>query len=146
MGPTGPAGISLFANVEGNGTLLQGTAVSATRTAAGDYTVTFGQQIDSLGNPTGKAAAAQFKKDRINDLHPAISELRARQIAQRLVPNAPVTKIDLKGEHGTLLWDIDLATPGPGHEEVLIDANTGTVLQQSHQEDVVDKLKKPPQR
>src|SRR5688572_22554290 len=44
-GAQGPAGISLFANVEGNGTLEGGTATAVKRTEPGRYYVTFTQDV-----------------------------------------------------------------------------------------------------
>jgi hypothetical protein len=44
-GPTGPSGVSLFADVKSDGTLVHGTATAATRIASGVYTVTFGQDV-----------------------------------------------------------------------------------------------------
>ena len=47
-GPTGargPAGLSLFANIDEDGTLLSGTATGAVRTGTGQYTVTFGRDV-----------------------------------------------------------------------------------------------------
>ena len=52
---------------------------------------------------------------------------------------APIKDIDLETENGILVWSVDLDTPGPGHEEVMIDATTGAVLRQHHEEDIVSK-------
>lgn len=46
-GPTGPQGISLFADVNSNGSLVHGTATSALRVATGVYRVTFGRAVDT---------------------------------------------------------------------------------------------------
>jgi hypothetical protein len=55
-GPTGPSGISLFADVNSNGTLVHGTATSALRLATGVYRLTFGRAVDTcaaVGNAGG---------------------------------------------------------------------------------------------
>lgn len=75
-----------------------------------------------------------FDHDEVERAQPKISERRAREIARRQVPNAPITDIDLETENGVLVWEIDLDTAGPGHAEVLVDANTGKVLRQKHKD------------
>jgi hypothetical protein len=44
-GPTGAAGLSLFANIDEDGTLLSGTATGATKIGTGHYIVTFGRDV-----------------------------------------------------------------------------------------------------
>jgi uncharacterized membrane protein YkoI len=36
--------------------------------------------------------------------------------------------VDVETKNGVVVWEVDLDTPGKGHAEVLIDANTGNVL------------------
>jgi hypothetical protein len=44
-GPTGSAGVSLFANIDEDGTLLSGTATASERIGAGHYMVTFDRDV-----------------------------------------------------------------------------------------------------
>jgi hypothetical protein len=49
-GPQGPAGAStpiIYAVVDADGTLAHGTALSISHTVSGEYTVTFGQNVDN---------------------------------------------------------------------------------------------------
>jgi len=65
-GEQGPAGINLFANVSAAGALITGTAgVSAIRTGAGNYTITFldsvaGCAATATSGSTNDQAGAQF--------------------------------------------------------------------------------------
>ena len=56
-GPTGPAGISLFANVDSDGTLVSGTATGASEVALGVYAVNFNQDVS---NCSGVANTGRF--------------------------------------------------------------------------------------
>jgi uncharacterized membrane protein YkoI len=77
-----------------------------------------------------KAADKVFGDDDIRNVRPNISEARARAIAQARVPNGRIEESDLETENGYLVWEIDLDTPGSGGQELLIDAMSGTILQQ----------------
>lgn len=105
-----------------------------------------GGAAEDAGKAVAKTADKVFGKDDMAGVHPAISEMRARAIAQQRVPNAAIKDVDLETEHGILVWEIDLDTPGPGREELMIDATTGAVLRQHHEDDIVggtiDKMKK----
>ncbi len=46
-GPQGPPGITLFAKVDAFGTLISGTAVSASKLSTAQYLVTFGQDVSA---------------------------------------------------------------------------------------------------
>lgn len=87
-----------------------------------------------VGKTAEKTADKVFSPDEVAQMHPAISEARAREIAQKTVPDAPIKDVDLETEDGVLVWEIDLDTAGPGHEEVLVDANNGKVLRQTHED------------
>jgi uncharacterized membrane protein YkoI len=73
-----------------------------------------------------------FKKDEYAKANVHISETRARQIALARVANGSVKSIDLERENGITVWEVDVETPGKGHQELLIDAHSGVVLQQKH--------------
>jgi len=49
-GATGASGVSLFANVDSDGTLMGGTATAATRTGTGSYRVTFGRNVSNCAS------------------------------------------------------------------------------------------------
>lgn len=70
----------------------------------------------------------------LKNANPAITEAEATAIARGAVPNATVTKVQLTRRSGVLAWKVDLTTGGPGHEEVRVDATTGKVLDQKHQD------------
>jgi uncharacterized membrane protein YkoI len=86
-----------------------------------------------VAHKTKREADRVFSDDEARKLHPAISETRAREIAQARVPRAPVKDVDLETENGVLCWEVDLDTPGSGHDEVLVDATTGKVLRVEHE-------------
>src|SRR5947207_12451250 len=71
----------------------------------------------------------------------SISAARAREIALASVSNNQGVKSEkLKTVDGMLVYEFNIETPGPGHSEVRIDANTGTVLKNEHEDDVVSKV------
>jgi hypothetical protein len=62
VGPAGPPGVSLFANVDSDGTLVSGTATGSTRIALGVYRVTFARDVSNcaaVANP-GQFPGADF--------------------------------------------------------------------------------------
>jgi uncharacterized membrane protein YkoI len=73
-----------------------------------------------------------FSDDDVKTAKVRISETRARAIALRQVPNGKIKDSDLETENGYLIWEVEVDTPGKGHEEVIIDAQTGVVLSQRH--------------
>lgn len=89
--------------------------------------------VGTVTSEIGKTVDRVFNGDEVEHMHPRISERRAREIARRQVPNAPIQDVDLETENGVLVWEIDLDTAGPGHAEVLVDANTGRVLRRTHE-------------
>jgi uncharacterized membrane protein YkoI len=74
-----------------------------------------------------------FTEEEVRRVNPAISEARARRIAEERVPGSPVKDIDLETKNGVLVWEVDLDAPGSGHDEVLVDATTGKVLRVEHE-------------
>lgn len=93
------------------------------------------EKIGDAAKETADAAAREadriFTDDDVRKANPPISEARARQIAERRVPGAPIKDVDLETENGVLVWEVNLET-GIGREEVLIDAVTGQVLRVRH--------------
>lgn len=87
---------------------------------------------DKTARKIDKEADKIFKKDEYARANVAISEARARQIALGRVRNGTIKDIDLERENGVMLWEVAVNTPGKGYEEILIDANSGVVLQQRY--------------
>jgi len=65
QGPAGTSSPAIFAVVDGNGTLAHGTAVSVSHAVVGEYTLTFGQNLDNCaavaapgGHKTGTGPSA----------------------------------------------------------------------------------------
>jgi uncharacterized membrane protein YkoI len=64
-----------------------------------------------------------------------ISIARARSIALGSVPgNQGVKSEKLKTEDGVEIYEFDIRTAGPGHREVRVDARTGAIVQNKHEE------------
>ena len=64
-----------------------------------------------------------------------ISIARARSIALANVPgNQGVKSEKLKTEDGVEIYEFDIRTAGPGHREVRVDARTGAIVQNKHEE------------
>ena len=99
--------------------LIGGTAAKAEKTAS-KAAAKVDREVDKI-----------FRKEEIARSNATVSEARARQIALRRVPNGTIKDIDLERENGVLVWEVEVVTPGKGREEVIIDAKTGAVLQQS---------------
>ncbi len=75
--------------------------------------------------------------------HATISAARARAIALKAVPNNQGVKSEkLKTEDGVLVYEFDIATPGPGHREVHVNAHTGAVIENKGEGNVVEKVAK----
>src|SRR2546430_5404834 len=69
-----------------------------------------------------------------------ISMDRARAIALAQVPNNEgVTSAKLKTKNGVLMYQFDIGTPGPGHQEVRVNAWTGYVISNTHEDDLIGK-------
>ncbi len=65
---------------------------------------------------------------------PAITEAAARATALKAAPGTTVKSSELEREHGLLVYSYDLAKPGtPGITEVLVDAQTGKVVEMKHE-------------
>ena len=85
------------------------------------------------------APAAAQKKDepKANSLlkQAKVTEEAARQAALAKVPNGKITEGELEKEGGKLIWSFDIKVPGkPGVEEVHVDALTGAVIAQEHED------------
>jgi uncharacterized membrane protein YkoI len=101
--------------------LIGGTAAKAEKTA------------DKIAKKADHEADKILRKDEIARANVSVSEARARQIAMRHVPNgSSIRDIDLERENGIMVWEVEVETPGKGYTEVMIDAHSGTVLQQTH--------------
>jgi uncharacterized membrane protein YkoI len=87
---------------------------------------------DKAAAKVAKTADKVFNDDEVKTAKVRVSETRARAIALRQVPNGKVKDADLETENGILIWEVEVDTPGKGHEEVIIDAQTGVVLSQKH--------------
>lgn len=65
---------------------------------------------------------------------------RARQIALSAVTNNEGIKSEkLKRRDGILAYEFDVETPGPGHTEIRVDARTGHIIANKHEDDIVGK-------
>jgi uncharacterized membrane protein YkoI len=73
-----------------------------------------------------------FRRAALESMHPNISELRAREIAEQALPNSPVISVELSKTRELFVWKVMMKAQTNGDEEVLVDANTGTVLSQTH--------------
>jgi uncharacterized membrane protein YkoI len=108
-------------------------AAHETKDAAKDVAHETKDAAKDVAHRAQREADRVFTDEEARRLNPAISETRARQIAQARVPGAPVKDVDLETENGVLVWQVDLDTEGSGHEEVLVDALTGKVLRVEHE-------------
>ncbi len=116
---------------------LVGTAVNKAEGAAKEArkeAEKAGREAEKTGKEAAKKADRVFSKEDIEKMHPAISEEHAVAIAKHAVPGAPVKDVDLETEDGVLVWEIDLDTAPSGHEEVLVNANSGKVLRKRHED------------
>ena len=120
------------------------TAGAAAKTTVG-ATKRAGKAVAGAAKGAGKAVAGAAQNaadaadqvltgDDLTKANPAISEAQATAIAQATVPDATVTRVQLTRRSGVLAWKVELKTTGPGHEEVRVDARTGKVLDQKHQD------------
>lgn len=119
--------------------LIGGTAEKVERAAekAADKIDKAAEKVDKAADKAVAKADREadkiFKDDEIASANATVTEARARQIALARVANAVSIKdIDLERENGVLVWEVEVETPGRGHEEVMIDAHTGVVLKQAH--------------
>jgi len=87
---------------------------------------------DKAAKAADKAADKIFRKDEVATAGVHISASQAQQIALRQVVNGTIKDVDLERENGILVWEVEVDTPGKGHEEIMIDAHTGAVLQQKY--------------
>ena len=87
---------------------------------------------DKAARKVDHEADKVFKKDEYARSNVTVNEARARQIALSRFPGGKVKDIDLETENGIAVWEVDVDTVGKGHEELLIDAHTGAVLQQRY--------------
>jgi uncharacterized membrane protein YkoI len=68
---------------------------------------------------------------------------RAQRIALRSVPNNEgVKSAKLKTKEGRPVYEFDIETPGPGHQEVRVDARTGAILSSKHEGDAVGNVER----
>ena len=84
--------------------------------------------VRTIGDDVSNTADRVFGHDEIARMNLRISEPQARRIALRETHGGTVKDVDLKREHGVIVWDVEVDTPGKGHDDVRIDANTGAVL------------------
>ncbi len=69
---------------------------------------------------------------------PTISMDRAQAIALARVPNQQgVKSVKLEREDGLLVYKVEVETPGPGHQDVRVNASNGSVVSDRHADDVV---------
>src|SRR6185503_15279224 len=69
-----------------------------------------------------------------------LSSERARAIATAGVANQTgVISEKLKTKDGVVVYEFDIETPGPGHQEVRVDAHSGAIVASRHESDVVGK-------
>lgn len=106
-----------------------------------------GHAVAGAAHDAGKAVTNTADRvltgDELKNAHPRISEARARTIALRRFPTAKKVKdADLEMENGVLVWEVDVDTPGEGHEEVLVDANSGRILRTTHEVGLAGKMSK----
>ena len=87
---------------------------------------------DDLAGRAGGKIDKVFSDDEVAGAQVNVSQARARQIALSRFPNGSIKDIDLETENGIVVWEVHVDTPGKGHHELLIDAQTGTVLQQNY--------------
>ena len=87
---------------------------------------------DDLGSRASKKIDKVFSDDEVSGAQVKVSQDQARRIALSRFPSGTVTDIDLETENGILVWDVHVDTPGKGHQELLIDAQTGMVLEQNY--------------
>ena len=73
---------------------------------------------------------AYFTSHDISRMNLRIDEGRARQIALRQVPGGYVKDIHLKRHDGVLFWEVKVDVAGPGHYDLMINANSGAVTRQ----------------
>ena len=81
-----------------------------------------------------KKTQAELKKEA------KIEEKEARKTALGKVPNGKVQEEELEEENGRLIYSYDIKVPGKsGIEEVNVDAKTGEVVGQSHENPADEK-------
>src|SRR5688572_899755 len=67
-----------------------------------------------------------------------ISAARARQTALARVTNQQgVISEKLKTRNGILVYEFDIETPGPGHREIRVNARTGAIVANQHEDDLI---------
>lgn len=111
--------------------LIGGSAAKVAKTA--DKAATkIAKTADKVARKADKEADKIFKKEDIGAMNLPINEARAQQIALGRVRNGKIKGVDLERENGVVLWEVEVDTPGKGHDEILIDAHTGVVLEQTH--------------
>ena len=93
-----------------------------------------GGTVSRVGNTGQDALDRIFGRNEWGRMRPSVSEAQARRIALNSVRNGRntrVTDVDLERENGILIWEVDVDTPGRGYTEVMVDARSGRVLQQT---------------
>jgi uncharacterized membrane protein YkoI len=85
-----------------------------------------------VAHEADKGADKVFGKDEVAKMGMPVTEAQARRIAVRAAGGGEVKDVDLERENGVFIWEVDVDTPGKGHQEVLINAHSGAVLQQTH--------------
>jgi uncharacterized membrane protein YkoI len=87
-----------------------------------------------VAHEADKEADKVFGKDEVAKMGMPVTEAQARRIALRTAGSGSVKDIDLERENGVFVWEVDVDTAGKGHQEVLIDAHSGAVIQQKHKD------------
>lgn len=88
----------------------------------------------SAGAQEPKKTQAQLKKEA------KIEEKEARKTALKRIPNGKVQEEELEQENGRLIYSYDIKVPGKsGIEEVNVDAKTGEIVSQSHENPADEK-------
>jgi uncharacterized membrane protein YkoI len=92
----------------------------------------------ALAAVLGTVGAGMLAAQRPAPAEPTISVDRAQAIALARVPhNQGVRSAKLEREDGVLVYTVEVETPGPGHQQVRVNALNGSVVSDRHQDDVV---------
>lgn len=79
------------------------------------------------------------KEGKDSEKHAKISKAEAEKTALSQVKDGKIVDTELEEEHGTLIYEVELKTPGSDDRtEVKIDANTGKVLSVEKESDKHD--------
>jgi uncharacterized membrane protein YkoI len=89
--------------------------------------------IEATAQQVGGSYSRSPASAREAPLHPRISQDSARSVALTRVPHGTVAAVDLKTEHGVLVYFYDIAVPGEeGLEELQVSAADGSVVAARH--------------